>query len=89
MDGIANIGYDYEKISCSLSNDAIFSLARLSVTDLQPSELSENMHSRSTLTSYKTKMEAKVENPARSNLDIVPYISNIQETSINIRGDRL
>ena len=46
MDGIANMGYDSERESCSLSNDAILSVSELSVTDLQPSELSENMHFR-------------------------------------------
>ena len=67
MEGIAIMGHDYEKESCSLSNDTIYSLPRLSVTDLQPSELSENMHSGSNLKSHKTETKAKLENPARSN----------------------
>ena len=62
-------------------NDTILSLSRLPVTDLQPSELSEKMHSGSILKSHETKTKANVKNPARQKLDIVPYYHRHQKYS--------
>ena len=50
-----------------------------SVTDLQPSELSEKVHSGANLKSHKTETKAKVKNPARQNLDIVPLYFDRQQ----------
>ena len=65
----------------SLSNDTIHFLSRLTVTDLQPSEFSEKLHAGLTMKSHKTETKARVENPARKKLDIVPYYHSHQQYS--------
>ena len=78
MNDITQIRYDYKRKSCSLLHNTIPSFSRLFVTELEPPELSEKMHSRLHLKSHKTETKAEVKNPTRKNLDIVPY-SNDQE----------